>query len=88
MPACGRRARRRSCSTSILREEREHAERLEARLEEALTRLETEKDKVFTLKIQLAEARHAQNGLADLRQQVTQLAQRLEVLEETGETRP
>ena len=65
----------------FLREERDHADQLEARLTATLDRLDAEKEETFTLKMQLAEARHAQNGLADLRQQVTNVTGRLAQLE-------
>ena len=65
----------------FLCEERDHADQLEARLTATLDRLDAEKEETFTLKMQLAEAQHAQNGLADLRQQVTDVAERLAQLE-------
>jgi exonuclease VII large subunit len=66
----------------FLREEREHADQLEERLNQTLARLDAEKEEVFELKMQLA-----QNGLADLRQQLAEVSDRLTALEGT-ETLP
>jgi DNA repair exonuclease SbcCD ATPase subunit len=71
----------------FLREEREHADQLEERLNQTLARLDAEKEEVFELKMQLARTQLAQNGLADLRQQLAALSDRLAALEET-ETLP
>ena len=65
----------------FLREEREHADQLEGRLNQTMARLEAEKEEVFDLKMRLAQARQAQNGLADLRQQLAQVSERLAALE-------